>query len=91
MTPFERENAKWVREQADRLPHRYRQVAVDNHEKARQEAHGLLLAEGMVEHIADTRCYAIANARLLDFVERVLKTVGGECSAPPVVGGVTHR
>ena len=91
MTPFERENSKWVREQADRLPHRYRQVAVDNHEKVRQEACNLLMAEGMVEHIADTKCYAIANARLLDFVERVLKTVGGECSAPPVVGGVTHR
>ena len=87
MTPFERENAKWVREQSERLPHRYRQVAVDNHAKARQEARCLLLAEGMVEHIADTKCYAIANARLLDFVERVLKTVGGECSAPPIYKG----
>jgi hypothetical protein len=91
MTLFERVNARWVREQADRLPHRYRQVAVDNHEKARLEARLALLADGMVEHIADTKCFAVANTRLLDYVERVLKTVGGECSAPPIVGGVTHR
>lgn len=85
MTLFERENARWVREQAERLPHRYRQVAIDNHEKVRQEAHALLLDEGTAEHIAGTRCYAVANARLSDYVERVLKTVGGECVAPPTV------
>lgn len=62
------EDAKWIRQQLERIPPRYRQQAMDGYSEAYKSAYD---AEP-VEHRKENAARRAANERLRKYVEKVL-------------------
>lgn len=62
------DDARWIREQLDRLPQRYRKKAMDGYSAAYQEAHDAEPAP----HRKENAARFAANTRLRKYVEKVL-------------------
>lgn len=62
------EDAKWIRQQLERIPPRYRQQAMDGYSEAYQSAYD---AEP-VGHKKENAARFAANTRLRKFIDKVL-------------------
>lgn len=82
---YQLENQKFVREQLAKLPHQHRDAALAKYTQAIKDEHEAMVAGGMAAQMAETRSVAAANARLGDYVEARLKTLGGATQAPPTM------
>ena len=85
MDKFQLENKKFVDEQLGKLPHQHRDAALAKYTKAIKDVYQAMVVVGMAAQMAETRSVAAANARLSDYVEARLKTLGGATQAPPDV------
>jgi hypothetical protein len=80
---YQLENKKFVDEQLAKLPHQHRDAALAKYTQAIKDGHQAMVADGMATQMAETRSVAAANARLGDYVEARLKTLGGAVYSPP--------
>lgn len=62
------EDAKWIRQQLERIPPRYRQQAMDGYSEAYQSAYDAEPAE----HRKENAARFAANTRLRKFIDKVL-------------------
>lgn len=62
------EDAKWIRQQLERIPPRYRQQAMDGYSDAYQAAYDAEPAE----HRKENAARFAANTRLRKFIDKVL-------------------
>jgi len=85
MDKYELENKKYVDEQLARLPHQHHDAALAKYTQAIQDEYQAMIVGGMAPHIAETRSVAAANARLGDYVDARLKTLGGAVYSPPQI------
>lgn len=85
MDKYQLENKKFVDEQLGKLPHQHRDAALHKYTQAIKEGYQAMVAGGMAQQMAETRSVAAANARLGDYVEARLKTLGGATQAPPTM------
>ena len=83
MDKYQLENKKYVDEQLAKLPHQHRGAALHKYTQAIKEGYQAMIAGGMAPQMAETRSVAAANARLGDYVEARLKTLGGAVYSPP--------
>lgn len=63
-----RDDARWIRQQLERIPQRYRQKAVDGYSDAYQSAYD---AEP-IEHRKENAARFAANTRLRIFIDKAL-------------------
>ena len=82
---YQLENKKFVEEQLSRLPHQHRDAALHKYTQAITDGYQAMVIDGMATQMAETRSVAAANARLGDYVEARLKTLGGATQAPPTM------
>lgn len=68
-----KDDARWIKEQLDRLPYRYRKQAEEGYSDAYQAAHD---AEP-VDHKKENAARRAANARLRKYVDKVLAMLEG--------------
>lgn len=85
MDKYQLENKRFVDEQLSKLPHQHRDAALGKYTQAIKDEHAAMVAGGMTQQMAETRSVAAANARLGDYVEARLKTLGGATQAPPTI------
>lgn len=62
------EDAKWIKQQLERIPPRYRQQAMDGYSEAYQSAYDAEPAE----HRKENAARFAANTRLRKFIDKVL-------------------
>lgn len=62
------EDARWIKQQLERIPQRYRQQAMDGYSEAYQSAHD---AEPAIHRKENAARFA-ANTRLRKYVDKVL-------------------
>lgn len=83
MDKYQLENKKFVEEQLAKLPHQHRDAALAKYTQAITDGYQAMVIDGMAPQMAETRSVAAANARLGDYVEARLKTLGGAVYSPP--------
>lgn len=83
MDKYQLENKKYVDEQLAKLPYQHRDAALGKYTQAIKDGYQAMVAGGMTQQMAETRSVAAANARLGDYVEARLKTLGGAVYSPP--------
>lgn len=83
MDKYQLENKKYVDEQLSKLPHQNRDAALHKYTQAITDGYQSMVTGGMAPQMAETRSVAAANARLGDYVEARLKTLGGAVYSPP--------
>lgn len=83
MDKYQLENKKFVDEQLSKLPHQHRDAALGKYTLAITDGYQSMVAGGMAPQMAETRSVAAANARLGDYVDARLKTLGGAVYSPP--------